>query len=267
MDLKETAKEVRKKILKTTFNAYTCHISSSLSCVEILTFLYFKLMKINPKNPWDEKRDRFILSKGHAVASLYSVLTQRGFFSEKILQSYCKNGSKLPGHSTYRCAPGVETSTGSLGHGLPMSVGIALSGKMDKKEYRVFTMISDGECDEGSNWEAALFASHHKLDNLTVIIDYNNLQAFGKTNEILNLEPLADKWESFGWEVKEIDGHNFKEIEKAFSKIPFKKGKPSLLIAHTVKGKGVSFMENKLEWHYYNLDQEKYQKALNDIEK
>jgi transketolase len=148
-----------------------------------------------------------------------------------------------------------------------MSVGIALAGKMDKKNYRVFTLLSDGECDEGSNWEAALFASHHKLDNLVVIIDYNKLQAFGKTNEILNLEPLALKWKSFGWEVKEINGNDFNQIKKVFSKVPFKKGKPSLLISHTIKGKGVSFMEDKLEWHYYNLDKESKEKALSDIDK
>jgi transketolase len=267
MDLKDLAKEVRKKIINTTFNAHTCHIASCLSCVEILVFLYFKVLKVNPKDPWGENRDRFILSKGHAVAALYSVLAQRGFFKESLLKTYCKNGGKLSGHSTYRCAPGVEASTGSLGHGLPMSVGIALAGKMDKKNYRVFTLLSDGECDEGSNWEAALFASHHKLDNLVVIIDYNKLQAFGKTNEILNLEPLALKWKSFGWEVKEINGNDFNQIKKVFSKVPFKKGKPSLLISHTIKGKGVSFMEDKLEWHYYNLDKESKEKALSDIDK
>jgi len=265
MDLKEISKEIRKKILKTTFNAHTCHIGSCLSCVEVLTFLYFKVMKVNPKKPWDENRDRFILSKGHAAAALYSVLTQKGFLTEKLLGTYCKNGGKLPGHSTYRCAPGVEVSTGSLGHGLPMANGVALAGKRDKKKYRVFVLMSDGECDEGSNWEAALFASHHKLDNLVVIIDRNLWQAFGKTEEVLKLEPLAQKWRDFGWEVKEVDGNDLNQLKKAFSKVPLKKGKPSLIVAHTIKGKGVSFMEGKLEWHYFNLDEEKYKKAIKEL--
>ena len=264
-DYRQISKEIRKKILKMMFEAQGTHIGSCLSCVEILTVLYFKILRISPKKPWAEDRDRFILSKGHAAAALYATLAQRGFAPEKILDSYCKDGGKLPGHSTRGCMPGVEVSTGSLGHGLPMGAGMALAGKRDGKNYRVFILMSDGECDEGSNWEAALFASHHKLDNLTAIIDDNKLQAFGRTNEVLNLEPLAKKWEAFGWQVKEIDGHNFSQIEKVFSKIPFKKNKPSLVIAHTVKGKGVSFMENKLEWHYKNLTEELYKSALKEL--
>ena len=175
------------------------------------------------------------------------------------------DGGKLPGHSTRNCVPGVEVSTGSLGHGLPMGAGMALVGKRDGKNYRIFVLMSDGECEEGSVWEAAMFATHHKLDNLVGIIDYNKLQAFGRTNEIMALEPLRDKWTAFGWQVKEVNGHNSSEIEKSLSKVPFKKRKPSLLIAHTIKGKGVSFMEDKLESHYKNLTKEEYKQALKKL--
>lgn len=266
MDYLQISKEIRKKVLKMFFDSQTAHLSSSLSTVDILTILYFKILSLDPKNPWSDNRDRFILSKGHGVAALYATLAQRGFFPEEILDGYCQDGSKLPGHSTKDSVPGVEVSTGSLGHGLSMGAGMALAAKNDGKDYKIFVLMSDGECEEGSVWEAALFTSHHQLDNLIAIIDYNKLQAFGRTNEVLNLEPLKKKWESFGWEVKEIDGHNFSEIEKSLSKIPFEERKPSLLICHTVKGKGVSFMEDKLEWHYKNLTQEDYQKALKELE-
>jgi len=265
MNHPQIAKEIRKKILKMMYESKAAHIGSCLSCVDILTVLYFKILKIDPKNPLAENRDRFILSKGHAVASLYAILSKRGFFPEEILDTYCQSGGKLPGHSTLGTVPGIEITTGSLGHGLSVGAGIALAGKRDEKKYRVFVLMSDGECEEGSIWEAALFAHHHKLDNLIGIVDYNKLQAFGRIKDILDLEPLFKKWQSFGWEVKEIDGHNFSEIEKVFSKIPFKKGKPSLVIAHTIKGKGVSFMENKMEWHYYNLNKEQYQQALKEL--
>lgn len=259
------AKEIRKKILKMIFISQASHIGSALSCVEILVVLYFKVMKINPNNPSAENRDRFILSKGHAASALYATLAQRGFFPQKILDTYCLNGGRLPGHVTKDCVPGVETSTGSLGHGLAVGAGMTLAGKFDNKKYRVFALMSDGECDEGSVWETTLFASHHKLDNLIAIIDYNKLQAFGKTRDVLNLEPLKEKWTSFGWQVKEIDGHNFTQIEKVLSKIPFKKNKPSLIIAHTIKGKGISFMENKLEWHYKSPSEKEYAFALKEL--
>jgi len=257
--------EIRKKIIKMNYLSQGTHIGSSLSIVDILTLLYFKILKINPKKPLQSNRDRFILSKGHAAAALYAALAQRGFFSERILNTYCQNRGKLPGHATRGSVPGVEVSTGSLGHGLSMGVGMALAGKNDKRRYRIFVLMSDGECDEGSVWEAALFAAHHKLDNLVAIIDYNKLQAFGRTNEVLNLEPLKKKWESFGWRVKEINGHNFFEIEKVLSRIPFAKNKPGIVIAHTVKGKGVSFMEDRLEWHYKNLMPADYKMALEEL--
>ncbi len=259
------SKEIRKKVLKMAFESHTSHIGSSLSIVDILTLLYFKILSIDPQNPLDESRDRFILSKGHAVAALYATLAERSFFSEEILDDYCRNAKKLPGHSTRNCVPGVEVSTGSLGHGLSMGAGIAITAKNDGKDYRIFVLMSDGECEEGSVWEAAMFASHHQLDNLIGIIDYNKLQALGKIDEIMALEPLREKWTAFGWQVKEIDGHNFSEIEKSLYKIPFSKGKPNLLIAHTIKGKGVSFMENKLEWHYKNLTKEEYELALKEL--
>lgn len=265
MDYSQISKEVRKNVLKMIYRSKGAHIGSSLSCADILTVLYFKVLKIDPKNPIAKDRDRFILSKGHAAAALYAILSQRGFFSEEVLDTYCQDGTKLAGHSTKESVPGVEVSTGSLGHGLSMGNGIALSAKRDKKNYRVFVLMSDGECQEGSVWEAALFAGRHKLDNLVGIVDYNKLQAFGRTNEVLNLEPFAKKWQDFGWEVKEIDGHNFSEIEKSLAILPFEKKKPSLVIAHTVKGKGISFLENKLISHYKHFTEEEYQKALKEL--
>ncbi len=258
MDYNSISKQLRKKIIKMKYESQEGHLGSALSCIDILNVLYSKILGIDPKNPLDENRDRFILSKGHASAALFAVLAQRGFFPEEALDTYCKNGSKLAGHPTRGCVPGVESSTGALGHGLPMGAGMAVAGKNDKKNYRVFVLMSDGEMDEGTTWEAALFSAHHKLDNLTVIIDYNKWQAFGRTNEVLNLEPLDKKWESFGWEVRKIDGHNFKEIENALKAVPFKKGKPSVIIANTIKGKGIASMEDKLESHYIHLTKEDY---------
>ncbi len=267
MDYSQLAKEIRIDILKMVHKAKEAHIGSSLSCVEILISLYYKILSVDPQNPFLEERDRFILSKGHAVAALYSVLARKGFFPKESLKDYCREGTRMAGHSTYQCMPGVEVSTGSLGHGLPMASGIALAAKKDKKNYRIFALLSDGECQEGSNWEAALFASHHRLDNLVATIDYNKLQALGRINKVLNIEPLKKKWEDFGWEVEETDGHNVEELVNAFSKIPFEKGKPSLVIAHTVKGKGISFLENKLVSHYKHFSEEEYEKALKDLEK
>lgn len=258
-DYQEISKEIRKKIIKMKYESQEGHLGSALSCVDILNVLYFKTLNIDPKNPLDENRDRFILSKGHASAALFAVLAQKGFFPEEMLGTYCKDGSMLAGHPTRGCVPGVEASTGALGHGLPMGVGMALAGKNDNKNYRVFVMMSDGECDEGTTWEAALFSAQHKLDNLTVIIDYNKWQAFGRTSEVLNLEPLAEKWGAFGWAAKQINGHDFTEIENALSAVPFEKGKPNVIIANTVKGKGVPFIEDKLESHYIHLTKEDYE--------
>lgn len=259
------AKNIRRKVLEMIYRSSGAHIGSSLSCVDILTVLYFKILKIDPKNPSAEDRDRFILSKGHAVAALYAVLAKRGFFDEKFLETYCKNGTELVGHSTRASVPGIEATTGSLGHGLSMGAGMAFSGKNDGRNFRVFVLLSDGECQEGTTWQAALFASHHRLDNLIGIVDYNKLQALGKTNEVLNLEPFVKKWQDFGWSVKEADGHNFNDLEKSFFQIPFGENKPSLLIAHTIKGKGISFIEDKLISHYKEFSQEEYQQAKKEL--
>lgn len=262
---KRIAREIRKKILRMIFRSQTSHIGSALSCVDLLTVLYFDILVIDPKNPQDPGRDRFILSKGHAASALYATLAERGFIPEDILKEYCIDGGRLPGHSTMRCVPGVEVSTGSLGHGLSMGIGMAIAAKHDGSKHRVFILLSDGECDEGSVWESAMFASHHKLDNLIAIIDYNKIQAFGRTNEVINLEPFKDKWTAFGWIVKEIDGHNFSQIEKTLSGVPFEKNKPSIAIAHTIKGKGVSFMENQLAWHYKSPNKEQLETALREL--
>ena len=264
-DYNKISREIRKKILKMMFDSKTSHLSSSLSCVDILTVLYFKILSLDCKNPSGEGRDRFILSKGHAAAALYATLAEKGFLPAKTLDDYCKDAKKLPGHSTRNCVPGVEASTGSLGHGLSMAAGISIAAKNDNKNYRIFVLMSDGECEEGSVWEAAMFASHHRLENLVGIIDYNKFQALGRIDDITALTPLKEKWAAFGWEVKEINGHNFSEIEQSLCKIPFKKEKPSLLLAHTVKGKGVSFIENKLEWHYKNLTEKEYQLAIKEL--
>lgn len=213
-------------------------MGGSLSCVEILVALYFKIMRVFPKDPENPKRDRLIFSKAHDAKALYAVLQKRGFFPKKELLGYESNGGKLPAHTTRRCVPGVEVSTGSLGHGLSLAAGISFAGKIDRKNFKVFVVLSDGECDEGSTWEAVLFSGHHKLDNLVAIVDYNKLQCFGFTKDVLGLEPFLAKWKSFGWEAQRVNGHNFKKIINALSKLPIKPGKPSVIIADTIKGLG-----------------------------
>ncbi len=260
------AKEIRKDILLMANRAKSAHVGGALSCVELLTALYFEVMKIDPKSPYGEKRDRLIFSKAHDAKALYAVLAERGFFNKKILDGYELDGGRLPGHATRHCVPGVEVSAGALGHGLSMAAGMAYVGKKDKKRFRVFTVLSDGECDEGSTWEAILFAGHHRLDNLTAIVDYNKLQSFGFTKDILNLEPFATKWLSFGWETKEIDGHDFKEIVGILSKLPLKTGKPSVIIAHTIKGLGgVPIHVNKVSSQYKPPSKEETKKAIREL--
>lgn len=248
--LKTKAIEIRKEILDMIAGAHASHVASSYSVVDLLVYLYEQVLKIEPKDPFNSNRDRFILSKGWGVSALYSILANKGFFDKKKLARYCRNGSKLIGAATRNGISGIEATTGSMGHGLPIGVGMAIAGKLQKKDYRVFVLISDGECDEGSTWEAILQAGHHKLDNLVVIVDYNKWQSFGRVKDILDLEPLVKKWEAFKWTAKEIDGHNFDEISKAFSKIPLTKNKPTVIIAHTVKGRGASVFEDRNEWHY-----------------
>lgn len=261
----DLAIKIRAHALRMTHKANASHVGSCLSIADILAVLYSGVLRVDPARPDWADRDRFILSKGHAAAAVYAVLAECGFFPKEWLDTYCQDGSKLAGHITYG-VPGVEVSTGSLGHGLSIGCGMALAGKRDRRPYRVFVMLSDGECDEGSTWEAALFAPHHRLDNLIAIVDYNKIQSFGTVKEVLDLEPLADKWCTFRWAVREINGHDYKEIEDALTSVPFELGKPSCIITHTVKGKGVSLMENQLAWHYKSPDEEQLRQALAELE-
>ena len=254
--MNEIAKKIRRRIIDLLYKHQAAHLGSCMSCVEILVSLYFKAMK---------EGDRFLLSKGWAAAALYSVLAEKGIIDwNDLYENYYEPDSKYWG-LVHHTVPGVEHSFGSLGHGLPIAIGMALAMRLDKKENKVYCLISDGEMDCGTTWESALLASHHKLDNLVVLVDYNKLQAFGRTNEVLNLEPLVEKWKSFGWKVFEVDGHNIDELLEVLNKIPAVKGKPHIIICHTIKGKGISFAENKVEWHYYNLTPELYEKAKRDL--
>lgn len=226
------------------------HIGSVFSAADILAVLYGKILNVDPSNPRWEERDRFILSKGHAGAGVYAVLAERGFFPVEKLASHYADGSDLSGHVSHKGVPGVEFSTGSLGHGLPVGTGMALSAALNEQRHRVFVLLSDGELDEGSNWEAILFASHHRLDGLVAIVDYNKVQSLKSVAETLGLEPLADKWRSFGWSVFEIDGHDHEALTAALTALPIEPEKPTCILAHTIKGKGVSFMEHSVLWHY-----------------
>ena len=261
------AKTIRRHVVRMTAAADSGHPGGSLSETEIITALYFHVMRHNPANPKWEDRDRFILSKGHCCSALYAALANRGFFPKEKLDEYCSDGGSMWGHLSLNSAPGVDATTGSLGHGLSIGVGKAIAVKRNKKNSRVFVLLSDGECDEGSVWEAALSAHHFKLDNLVAIVDYNKIQSFGSVKEVMDLEPFAQKWASFGWGVNEIEGHDMKQIVEALSNLPLEKDKPSVLIAHTIKGKGVSFMENKLEWHYKSPNPEQYKIAMEELDK
>jgi len=245
--------KVRKSILKIANSSQCSHIGSNLSIVDILTTLYIKLLK--------NKKNYFILSKGHACLALYCVLKEMRFITEKTLNSFGKNDSILMSHASHK-VPGIELSTGSLGHGLPVATGVALADKINKIKKKTFVLLSDGELDEGSNWESLLFSSHHKLNNLVIIIDYNKLQSIDFVKNTLNLEPLKQKFQSFGCKVVSVDGHNFKQLEKVLSS---SSTKPLVIIANTIKGKGVSFMENSVLWHYKSLNSEDYQKAMKII--
>ena len=262
IDLNSLSRELRKEILNISYRAKVGHVGSALSIIDILAVLYFRILKIDPKNPQLPGRDRFLLSKGHAAAALYTVLSRRGFFSKEELNTFCQNGTRLAVHPEDTSLPGIEYASGSLGHGLSFGTGLALGGKKEKNPFRVFVLMSDAECDEGSIWETAMFASHHRLDNLTAVIDYNQSQALGNVSEILSLEPFQEKWKSFGWQVEEINGHDLLALEGRLSRLPLQKDKPSVFIARTALGKGVSFMENKLDWHYLTMTEDQYQKAL-----
>jgi transketolase len=263
--LQKKSVQYRKNILKYIFHANAGHTGGSLSCIDILNVLYNHTMNVNPQNFKSPDRDRYIQSKGHSVEALFVVLADKGFYPESDLSTLCKYGSHYIGHPT-RKVNGVEQNTGALGHGLPISVGTALAAKMDKKNFRVFTLLGDGELPEGSNWEAALTASHYKLDNLCAIIDHNKLQITGPTAEVCNTNPIDKKFENFGWAVREVDGHNLEELKQAFDDIPFQPGKPNLVIAHTVKGKGVSYMENVLKWHHGVPSEKQYEDAISELD-
>ena len=249
-DLQAISRRVRFKLVEMSHRAGTPHLGSALSCVDILVAAYWTILRIDPQRPDDPLRDRFILSKGHAATALYATLAGKGFFPADWLDAFGKHRSPLAEQPSPTCAPGVELATGSLGHGLPVGTGMALAAKIQQQDYRVFVVMSDGECNEGSVWEAALFAPVHRLDNLAVVIDYNKWQATGRSNEIMALASLVKKWEAFGWNALEVDGHDLGALTQAMSGLKRGDGKPLAIIAHTVKGKGISFMEDDNNWHY-----------------
>lgn len=264
-DLAVTAAKVRLGIIEGVFHAKSGHPGGSLSAADIFTYLYFKELNIDPKNPKDPDRDRFVLSKGHCAPGLYAALAQRGYFDESELKKLRHIGAMLQGHPDMKGTPGVDMSSGSLGQGISAAVGMALAGKIDQKDYRVYTLLGDGESEEGQVWEACMFASHHKLDNLCVILDYNGLQIDGPISDVAGPEPFDKKFEAFGFEVITINGNDFDDLEKAFAAAKACKGKPFAIIAKTVKGKGVSFMENQVGWHGKAPNAEEYEVAKKEL--
>jgi transketolase len=249
-NIEQIARELRGTVIEMTHKAKPAHLASALSCIDILAVLYWSVLNIRPDAPLAEDRDRFILSKGHAALALYTVLTKRGFCSEAYLETFNNNGGKLAEHPGPQCIPGVEAATGSLGHGLPIGNGLALASRLGNIENRVFVLLSDGECNEGSVWEAAMFAGRHKLSHLCAIIDFNKWQATGRSTEVLALDPLPEKWQAFGWDTVRLDGHDVEALHDALTSLPRPSGRPLAIIADTIKGKGVSFMEDDNNWHY-----------------
>ncbi|MCR5544696.1 MAG: transketolase [Eubacterium sp.] len=265
-DLENKAREVRRGIVTAVHSAKSGHPGGSLSAADIMTYLYFEEMNIDPKDPKNANRDRFVLSKGHIAPALYSVLSHRGYFPTSDLTTLRHTGSYLQGHPDMKHIPGVDMSSGSLGQGLSAAVGMALAAKLDNKDYRVYAMCGDGEIEEGQIWEASMFASFRGLDNLCVIVDNNNLQIDGAIDEVCSPYPIPEKFAAFGFNVIEINGHDFDEIEAAFKKARETKGKPTAIIAKTTKGKGVSFMENQCGWHGKAPNDEEFETALKDLE-
>jgi len=264
-ELDKIARTIRGKLVEMSHRSGAAHLGSSLSCVDILVAAYWGVLRISPANPEKPDRDRLILSKGHAATALYAALAYRGYFPTELLDSFAEPGSCLTEHPVPKSVPGLEVATGSLGHGLSFGLGIALAGRLKKQLYRVYVVISDGECNEGSVWEAAMFAPAQKLDNVVAIVDYNKWQATGRSNEIMLLVSLAEKWKAFGWSVYEIDGHNIKTLVDVLSNVPDQSGKPIAIIAHTVKGKGISFMEDDNNWHYRIPNKEEVKKAFEEL--
>ena len=259
------ARRLRGTLVQMSQRARTPHLGSALSCVDILVAAYWAALSLDPARPAAPERDRFILSKGHAAPALYAALAYRGFFPPALLETFAEPGSRLAEQPSPACVPGLELATGSLGHGLPVGVGMALAGRLQAQRYRVFVLMSDGECNEGSVWEAALLAPAQKLDNVLAIIDYNKWQATGRSNEIMALAPLREKWAAFGWSAYEVDGHDLQALSEAFRRVPDGTGKPVAIIAHTVKGKGVSFMEDDNDWHYRIPTTEQVQAAFQEL--
>lgn len=265
-ELKKQANEIRKGVLTGVFNAKSGHPGGSLSATDIYTYLFFEEMNIDPKNPKKEDRDRFVLSKGHAAPGYYSTLAHRGFFPVEDMKSLRKIGSYLQGHPDMKGVPGVDMSSGSLGQGISAGVGMAISAKLSNDDYRIYTLLGDGEIQEGQVWEASMLASHRQLDNLVVIVDNNNLQIDGSIEEVNSPYPIDKKFEAFNFHVINVDGHNFEELEKAFNEAKTIKNKPTAIIAKTVKGKGVSFMENNVAWHGSAPNEEQYNEAMKELE-
>ena len=266
-DLKEKANNIRKSVVEAVYSANSGHPGGSLSAADILTVLYFNQMNIDPKDPKNENRDRFVLSKGHASPVLYATLAERGFFDKEEIKTFRKLGSMLQGHPDMKGVPGVDMSTGSLGQGLSAANGMALASKLDEKGYRVYALLGDGEIQEGQIWEAAMTSSHYKLDNICVIVDNNNLQIDGNVSDVMNIHPIDKKFESYGFEVFKINGNDIDELISVFEKAKTIKGKPTAIIAKTVKGKGVSYMENQAGWHGKAPKEEEYKIAMEELNK
>lgn len=267
LELQKKAVEVRKGIVTGVYNAKSGHPGGSLSAADLFTYLYFEEMNVNPKNPEDENRDRFVLSKGHTAPGYYAALALKGFFPIEDLKTLRHVGSYLQGHPDKKHTPGVDMSSGSLGQGLSVAVGMALAAKMQGKDYRTYCLCGDGEIQEGQIWEAAMFAGHRKLDNLCVIVDNNNLQIDGTVEDVCSPYPIDEKFKAFNFHVININGNDFDEIDRAFAEAKFHKGEPTAIIAHTIKGKGVSFMEDKAGWHGKAPNEEEYKIAMEELEK
>ncbi|MDD4970102.1 MAG: transketolase [Paludibacter sp.] len=263
-ELQLQAEKIRRKVVEIIYASKGGHIGGSLSSVDIETALYFHIMNIDPKNPNRENRDRFILSKGHSVEALYSVLAAKGFIDQSLLETYGQFNSKLAGHPTKK-TPGIELNSGALGHGLSVGIGMAMAAKMDQKTYKTYVLMGDGEQGEGSIYEAAMSGSHYKLDNLVAIIDRNKLQISGKTEDVMSLEPMRGRWEAFGWEVLDMEGNDMKDIVKTFESLDYNNAKPKMIIAHTTKGCGISYMEKIAKWHHGVPSNDQFELAITEI--
>jgi len=266
MDTRELALKIRRHAVMMTNRAKSSHVGAVLSMADLIAVLYGEVLEKRPHEPRWPDRDRFILSKGHAGAGVYAALAETGYFPVEMLKQYYGNGSILSGHVSHKGVAGVEISTGSLGHGLSIGAGMAYAARLSKKGHRVYVLLGDGECDEGSVWEAAMFAAHHGLGNLIAVVDYNKIQSLAPVAETLALEPFAEKWRSFGWTVTEVDGHDHDALKPALAVAPSGHGAPTCVIAHTVKGKGVSFMEHSVLWHYRTPQGEEYESAMDELD-